>query len=356
MTERSKKALSVVLLAAAVAAVLWYVAYARRPLVEIVHVPETYARRAGDFTANVIGWLAPNARGARFRLNGGPWRELVPVPKRNFGGQFTIELAAEQLEPGAESNRIEIEAGALLRPNARTERLFGYDPSPVELPLTIEWSDADLDSQDGFWEVVTTDRGARVRPRPGAEGYDRILAVSGAFPQGRRIRSDVVFRAPAEGKREWGFGIFSLWGGHPDDGTHWPRRGWSFAMGWYWTKPGGVGGEISFKRGSERAKWVNTYRDYEIRPDVVYNMLFEVYPQRDAAGRHLFYRQRFKWWAEDEEPPAHWMKLTDVEGAVIPETEYAVALMAYNCQVDFGPVRIEAIAGARADEDRPSHN
>jgi hypothetical protein len=38
-----------------------------------------------------------------------------------------------------------------------------------------------------------------------------------------------------------------------------------------------------------------------------------------------------------------WFELADREGAPLPVGEYAVALVAHRCQVDFGPVRVEAM-------------
>ena len=42
--------------------------------VKIFHLPVTFSRRYGDFTANIVGVLEPDIR-ASFQINGSEWRE-----------------------------------------------------------------------------------------------------------------------------------------------------------------------------------------------------------------------------------------------------------------------------------------
>jgi hypothetical protein len=202
----------------------------------------------------------------------------------------------------------------------------------------------ELEPQDGIWERVTANGEARVRPKPGFEGYDRILLVTAPFEGGRRIETSVVFRrSTAPDGLDWGFGVLALWGGHPDDWTTLPRRGWSFGLGWYWSKPGGVGNEISYRRGPGTPRWVNGYRDFAPVPDQEYALIIEAAPELGPRGEHLRYRQRLKWWPSGRSEPAEWQELSDAQGVRLPEGEYAVALLSLRAQVEFGPVSVSAL-------------
>jgi hypothetical protein len=330
------------LLGAGVLGVL-YLRYVSDPLIEIVHLPETFSRRSGDLSANVSLRLHTGARTIRFRVNHGEWRSADRWHVRTPVPLATIELLPQELRPGV--NDFEVEVGARLRPPERSAHTFRYDPTPLELPLEVDWKERELEVQDGYWEKIERDGVWRVRPRPGYEGYDRILLVTGALPVDRRIETDVIFRhttlAPASrGAREYAFGVLSLWGGHPEDESYFPRRGWSFAMAWWWSKPGGAGNEISYKKGAGRPLWVSSYRDEPLVPDVPYRVVIEVRDVRDDAGRHLSHRQRMQWWRADTSPPEGWLELDDVEGAPLPEGDYGIGLMAFNCQAEFGPLRV----------------
>ncbi len=97
---------------------------------------------------------------------------------------------------------------------------------------------------------------------------------------------------------------------------------------------------ISYKKGAGRPLWVSSYRDEPLVPDVPYRVVIEVRDVRDDAGRHLSHRQRMQWWRADTSPPEGWLELDDVEGAPLPEGDYGIGLMAFNCQAEFGPVRV----------------
>jgi len=180
------------------------------------------------------------------------------------------------------------------------------------------------------------------RFRRGARSGSGILQAAAAIPVPRAIEVEMVFRRDL-GRREFGFGVLTLWGGHPDDWTRLPRRGWSFALAWYWSKPGGAGGEISHKQGADAPAWVNTYRSLECPPDGRHRLKAEIVPEFDAQGRHLRHRQRLKWWLLPGPEPAEWLELGDDAGAALPPGDYGIALLAYNCQVEFGPLRVEAL-------------
>ena len=185
--------------------------------------------------------------------------------------------------------------------------------------------------------------GPWVRPKPGFEDYDRIVIAAGAFPGGRRVTTDVVFRSFKDDARAFGFGVLPLWGGRPDDPQYSPRRGWNFSIAWYYSTYKGVGEEFSWKKGNEPPRWTSSYRNFDLQPGVRYIVIAEAREVLDANGRHKKYHQRMRWKRNsDGETP--WIELSDDEGGQIPAGEYAVALVAHRCQVEFGPVRVEALA------------
>ena len=329
-------------LAAAAVLLVAYVVYWNMPLLKIAHLPERYAHRSGDFSANITGWMPRFlVREATFQLNGGASTEVGQGWPRDVPPNFTIELAPSELKPG--KNEVEILVKGWLRPSQRLTREFTYDPSPIDLPLTVEWSPELLDPQDGEWETVVVDGVTRARPVPGTEGYDRMLVATGAFAGDRRIETDVIFRKHTigyfhKGALEFGFGVLSLWGGHPDDWSHRPRRGWNFALSWYWSKPGGVGNEISYRKGDETPRWIGSYRDFNLEPDVPYDLIV-VRRKRDERGFDYF-EQKTKWWKRGAAPPERWLKLDDRAGGTLSSGEYAIAVLAFNCQVEFGPIRV----------------
>lgn len=321
------------------------VASQKEPLVEIFHLPNRFSRRYGEFTANVCGAIAKGVKQLKYRLNEGEWIKFVQRGDRVPPPLFTLELRAENLRPGI--NRLTIEATSDISEPEITTVEFEYDPSPIKLPVTLDWSTIDnrnLDVQDGYWETLAADGGWRVRPKPGFEDYDRVLAVTGAFPGGRRIETDVIFHSHIE-DRLYGFGVLPMWGGHPDKVGVSPRRGWSLAIAWYYSDDEGVGMEFTYKDGKKKPKWVSSYRDFDYQEGVRYLITAECVPELDGNGKHLHYRQRLKWHAEGEPEPDEWIEITDTEGAPLPPGEYAVGLVAHRCQVDFGPVTVTPIEG-----------
>jgi hypothetical protein len=310
---------------------------ARAPIVKTYHCPKTFERRSADFTANIIGAVSPFVSDLRYRVNDGDWVELnhrsprVPEPK------FTLEISPVDLLPG--SNKVELTGK---RYGFRTEQVvwsFEYDPSPVELPIVEDWSDPDLDSQDGQWEVFEVDGEKRVRPAPGQEDYDRIVVITGAFPGWRRVETDVVYRRYASDD-PFGFGILAMWGGRPDKDDLLPRRGWNFSLFWYYSHYEGVGQEFSYRDSNLPPDWVSNYKNAPLEKNGRYHLVVEGGPVQDSKGNHLYYYQRSKWWPWGEDEPEEWMELTDRQGAPLPPGEFCVALNAHRCKVEFGTVRV----------------
>jgi len=345
--NRALRFIGVLSVASALCGFVWYW---NVPLVRMFNLPESFSRRSGYFSVNIGGTVSKFAKEVRYRLNDAPWYKVSQGGLRASAPLFVIELAAEELHPGA--NTLTLEASAIGRPPQYFSRQFNYDSSPISLPVTKDWLNSDVENYDGCWEAFLYNGDRRVRPKPGFEGYDRILVVTGAFSAGRRIETDVIFRYKTTDGGEFIFGVLPLWGGHPDDVIHnGPRRGWNFSLVCYWNRYHGVGNEISYKLGKNPHDWVNSYRHVTLEAGVKYAIVVECWPELNDNGRHLRYRQRSKWWKLGTTEPGTWLELTDTAGAPIPSGEYGIALLAYNCQADFGPVIVKPLA-----ELMPTHS
>ena len=251
---------------------------------------------------------------------------------------FTVEILESELRPGR--NDLELRASAPLRSGESRTLSFSYDPGPVALPVHIEWTKAtQLDVQDGYWEVTPT---GRVRPVPGHEGWDRTLAVTGAFAGGRRVETELTLRGdpPSTG---WGFVIFPLWGGRPDDPGVSPRRGWRFSLLWYYKRMSGFGCSFSEKIGPQPSRFAALYRDLRLELDVTYRLVTETWPERSVDGAHLRWRQRCKWWPAGQPEPPRWTEVSDDLGAPLPDVPYAVAIFSLHAAVEFGNVSVQAL-------------
>jgi hypothetical protein len=100
---------------------------------------------------------------------------------------------------------------------------------------------------------------------------------------------------------------------------------------------------------------VNSYRAVPLIENERYHIIIEVEEER-VEGQHHFHRQRVKIWPDSQPEPDEWIVLTDKEGARLPEGEYAVALFAMDCQVEFGPVDVLPLRAPSEDADpRGSH-
>jgi hypothetical protein len=300
----------------------------------IDHCPSRFTRRAGELTANVTGRWAGEGP-ILYRLDDGAWRTLTPDSDRFPDGAFTIELRPAELSAGP--HVLAVRAG-----QREVTRRFSYTDEPVVLPFVQRW-EHDLEVVDGTWERITVDGELWVRPLPGTEGYDRIVAATGALAGGRRVEVDVVLRKATHRDRMWGFGALPLWGGHVDDPEQAPQRGWSFAVAWYYSRPNGVGMEFSRRIGDGEAAWVASYRNAEVEPGRRYRIVAEAWPEHDAAGGIARVRQRMKWWAVDQPEPEAFLELVDRPSVALRETEFAVALVAHRCQAEFGPVRVSPV-------------
>lgn len=305
----------------------------------VFHAPHLMSRKVAPLTANITGrWTGDGP--IRYRLGDAPWRILDPVGPRMPHPFFAIELDAADLDE-QEENLLVIEAGT-----RREEVRFRYDPTPPDLPKTVDFAivqGRDLEAQDGVWETIEVEGEWRVRPVPGSEDYDRLLAVSPAFRGGRRVECDIVLRRATQPDQLFGVGLLPYWGGHPDEPSVRPRRGWSFLVAWYYSKYGAIGMEFSHKHAGEPWKWIQSYRNEVMRPGVVYRVIAECWAERDAEGRVLRHRGRMKFFERGSEDSTTWHELADRPGGELVEDEFCVALVAHRCQAEFGKVTISAL-------------
>lgn len=322
-----------------------FVTSGREGQLEVLHAPARVTRKVMPLTANVMVRLEGTGS-LRQRVNGGPWTPVDASPPRVQHGVVPVEVDPAHLVEDAD-NVVELEAGG------RTETVrFRYDSAPPSLPLRIDWAEvgtSGLEVQDGAWEVVAVDGEARVRPVPGTEGYDRILLLSGAFRGGRRVTCDVVLREPVEKGQLWGFGPLPYWAGHPEPEAVRPRRGWCFALSWFYSKYGAFGLEFSRRLGDGPMEWVAAYHSASLQRHEPWRCVVEAYAERREDGELIRNRMRTKWWPVGEAEPDEWLELADRGKARLVEDEFAVAFVVHRCQVEIGPVRIEAVPDVVVD-------
>ncbi len=315
------------------------------PGIVVDHLPPVFSYRTGDVTANISGRLLFPVSEIRYQVNGDRWHVARQEGPRVRKPLFCIEIDPRELLSGR--NTVQIAAWSKFGGTIRLLRDFHYNPAPVRLPLEVTWTSLrDLEVESGIWETIGAGSGGRLRPKPGFEDYDRIVVATGAFPGGRRVSTEVVFRSCASRRQPFGFGVLPLWGGRRDDGAYSPRRGWNFGLAWYYSHYKGVGAEFSWKKGKEAPRWVASYRDFELEPGVPYRIIVEVRDLLDPGGKHRKYHQRVQW-RKQSDGDGPWIEVSDDQGAPLPPGEYAVALMAHRCQVEFGPVLVEPLPPER---------
>ncbi|MFO1037440.1 MAG: hypothetical protein U1E45_11385 [Geminicoccaceae bacterium] len=323
------------------AAGVWY---ASQPLLQVYHAPGRVGLREGDVTANITGRLGAIVRDARYRVNGGVWRPVLERPPRVRRPDFTVEMTAAELRPG--TNSVEVEAKAPLRAAVRATFDIDYDAAPPALPTTVRWDASSLDVQDGRWEVVEGPDGAPwVRPVPGFEGWDRLTLAAPPFRGGRKISTTLRLRAvPDTGERDWGFGLFPLWGGRPDPSNVHPALGWRFAIAWYSRNEGGVAAGMSERLGDIRdTKGIVEKLRMKVEAGVSYRLVVEVRELRRPDGSFRGWAERMKWWPEGAPEPAHWVEVEDRTGMVLPDQAYAVGVFSLRAAAEFGPPTIESL-------------
>lgn len=310
----------------------------RKPAIGEFSYPSVFRKRAGDLTANIVGSFSYAVVEARFSLNGGPEQKLgwqVPRVPRPL---FVIELPVEQLQAG--KNVVVLKTRSWTGAKSQSEFEFSYDDADVTLPISIDWTDDELDAQDGVWERLVNPAGCSVAVKPGHERYDRILMASGAFSVEREITAEFIFHGPKDVLKPYGFGLLPLWGGRPGPDPAGPRSGWNFAIAWYYSIYSAVGMEFSYRRGTQAPDWVATYRNWDLKAGDACKVRVITTQQVQANDQAPGILQKMKWWRAGEPEPEQWMSLSDDSGCRLPEGEFAVALVAHNCSVQFGALRI----------------
>jgi hypothetical protein len=320
-----------------------FLRFASSKIFEVFHAPKTVSCRANHFTANICGRIGARARRLEYKLNKGAWNPVRQLEPYNPLPSFDIELPVDVLKPG--KNKIEFHASAKIGRPKTGSYIFEYNPDPPSFPQTIDWKDEELEVAHGYWDTIEVDEEWRARPKPGYEGYDRILIITGAFEGARRIETDMIFRRDAcpAGLYTFGFGILPLWGGRPDRENVIPKRGWEFSLAWYYSKRKAVGQEFSYKFGDNKQNWIGQYRNHVLEPNLRNHLVVETWPYTDQNKGEMRYRQRMKWWQEKEHCPQNWMVLDDLLPQPLKESTYGVAFVCYYCQVELGPVKITTL-------------
>jgi len=309
-----------------------------KPLVRLFHQPYNVPRRCDELTFNIPGEQSTLTYSANYCLNNNPWQPVHSGAPRYPNPQFCLEFFHKDLCVG--KNVLIIEAKAPFGRTHKIEYQFNYSQHQGQ-PQDCIWKESSvLEVEDGYWETASIDGEWRVRPVPGYEGYDKVLLLSEPFEGGRRVETNMILRKIIPAK-EWGYGILPQWGGRPDPEGTLPRRGWLFSLVWYFNRYKGYGAEFSERQGNNIAKFNTCYRSSNIELLRKYSVITECLDERDAKNKHIRYVLRFKWWPSDEAEPEDWIFLDDKSGWKLPERAYAIGLVCYNCQVDFGPMYIK---------------
>ena len=316
-------------------------------LVIFANQSDTVSRKTNDLSANFQGKISRLVRTLSYNANQSMPRSfdqgLVGGSPRTPGNDFVLEVPAQDLLLGI--NELNVELTSFLGSTRTVGRSFLYDTEAPSLPLEVTWNGTQaLEVQDGFWEKIDVGEETRVRPVPGSEDYDRLLLVTGAFTEGRRIEVEATFRSRMEGAKHYGFGVIPFWGGHNDNQLKSPRRGWTYGIAWYYSTGGGLGLEFSHKIADRPHDTVKSYRPYQVETGKTYQIEIEGWPEKDEAGNHARYVLRMRWREKGLSEPGEWMELEDNDPAALPFGGYAVALVAHRTQVEFGPIVIAPLA------------
>ena len=317
--------------------------FKRTDLFKVFHAPGFVSHRAGDFTVNICGIIGKRTKRLEYRLNRGPKKKVEQLAPYVPEPYFDIEIPAGNL---LSKNNLEIIATPKTGDSKFQSFFFEYSKDePPSLPLTVDWASKDFEVGHGYWESVKVDGEWRARSCPGHEEYDRILIISGAFEEARRIETYMVFRNHACPKNQYsyGFGILPLWGGRPDVETQFPKRGWKFSLAWYYSIRRAVGQEFSYKFGMETQDWIGLYRPFVLKPDVKNYLITETWPIEGANGLFKCYKQRMKWWQEGSPEPVEWMVLEDIQINPLEYGKYGIAFVCLYCQAEIGTVQISPL-------------
>ena len=312
-------------------------------------VPQAFDRLEGELTINLSGKRSALVSTVSYRLEGEPeWQQIDKDSPRSAGRELVFELDPDTLSPGAHT--LEVRVQTRFGTARYLSQDFDVEAAPeVPARTTITWDPSDLEAQDGAWDVAPTPAGQTgtwVRPKPGREGYDRILLATPPFVGARRVTTQFVFDERVGSNPRHGVGVLPLWGGHPDSEQVRPRRGWLYGLAWWYSEYPGFGAEFAHKIGGGDIASDTTSNSEALLAGVVYTMITEAVPVIQPDGSEVF-ELRMKWaTSEDGEPldAMDWILVTrDPEGDVPVGSSYAVAVLAHRAKARFGPVTVERL-------------
>lgn len=324
---------SVVLIAAIVSTVPWLVERfnprSADPSIWLDRLPDQVGPRSDDLTLNVSGILGPEQR-AEWQWNEGEWSPVGQAQPRAPAPEFIIEIPADQIAAGT-TNTLGLRIGRQNGETTQYEHRFnvGSDSTPGAMVP---------EPHDGVWDWQP-DLSA-VRPRPGHEGYDRVFILNPQISGGRHLRVKIAFDKSTQRWThrlrygpQYGFGLVPLWGGHPDPEDVRPRRGWLYGLAWYYAREEGFGSEAANRSGGDPIEVVKQYGGWSPAADSGIDAYAT--PVKSEQGDFLGWCLVSVLSSSDGDiRPAPLF----VDPAILPERDYAAALIAHRTAVTFSEI------------------
>lgn len=327
----------------------------QQPMIRFWYGPEQQFGHLGEPQPwlNVLGNVsfAEQLDSATFSVNGGMERSLSlggNLHRLALPGDFNIELAWEELQPG--SNRVKVnaysKAGAVIADSMQVQLASGNIwPLPYAIDFTTVNNLQDVvQIVDGDW--VLEANGVRTRQRY----YDRVLTMGDTTWSDYETTVQLTINdyTPSEaGPPTYNvthFGVAMRWRGHHADGRQPSRK-------WY---PLGAQGEFLIKENKDSCRFRILFDGGRHKPQKYADKWNSL-----VVGRPMFVktqvatlndgrtRYRFKQWMATESEPDDW----DVEG--LEADDYpsgALCLVPHNSDVTIHRVQVEPLA-SRATVD-----
>ncbi|MBD3267590.1 hypothetical protein GF373_13055 [bacterium] len=296
---------------------------------------------------NILGHVSPASRisSLTWSLNGSPPCDLSfkeDNKRLARDGDFNIEIARSQLQPG--ENLVRIVARDCSGRIARRVVTVTYidRESSWPLPYRVNWSTVEriqdvVQVVDGKWTL--TDGGIRTVERY----YDRVLAFGDDSWENYEVSTSVIFHAftpPSKGPNTTNVthvAIASRWPGHDMDAFQ-PH------VKWY---PLGATSEFRIGKTLRQCRWrifdgkrafhVESDKRRRIQLNKTYGMKHRV--ETLADGRSLY---RVKMWPYGESEPASW-DLARYESGDLASG--SALLIAHHTDVTFGDIWVTPIEG-----------
>ncbi len=343
---------SVVLVAAIVSTAPWLVERfnprSADPSIWLDALPNEIGPRSGDLTLNVSGILKPNQQ-AEWQWNGGDWWPVGQTQPRAPAPEFIIEIPADQITVG--TNTLALRITNQDGESDQYEHRFDVQPDKAPGAMMPE-------PHDGIWDWQPAL--SAVRPRPGHEGYDRVFILNPQVSGGRHLTATVAFDRSTQSWThrlrygpQYGFGLVPLWGGHPDPEEVRPRRGWLYGLAWYYAREEGFGSEAANRQGGDPIEVVKQYATLSPGADAE----IDAYAALVKSSQDAF----LGWCLVSVLSNSDGELRPDplfVEPSILPERDYAAALIAHRTAVTFSDIAWQPLdpliaadgAGAKACE------